>query len=73
MFESILNFLVEMDKDPDPYPAPDRQALDDDPDPAKLCRSERIRIHNKLFLNFNVAIEHESPIQSRLQYQYFLC
>jgi len=33
-----------MDTDSDP--GPDRQALDVDPDPAKWCRSDRIRIHN---------------------------
>jgi hypothetical protein len=42
--------LVEIYTDPDPSPDPDRQALDadhdPDPDQAKICRSDRIRIHN---------------------------
>jgi hypothetical protein len=35
-----------MDTDPDLAPDPDRQNLDADPDPAKSCRSDRIRIYN---------------------------
>ncbi len=38
---SLYLQLVEMETDPDP----DRQALDADPNPAKWCRSDLIRIH----------------------------
>jgi hypothetical protein len=42
---SLSLLMVEMD--PDPYLEPDRKYLDADPDPAKWCRSERIRILRK--------------------------
>jgi hypothetical protein len=39
---------MDTDPYPDGDPVPDRQALhlDADPDPPKICRSDRIRIHN---------------------------
>ncbi len=45
---NLALYLVEMNTDPDPDLAPDRWALDanPEPDPPKWCRSDRIRVHN---------------------------
>jgi hypothetical protein len=51
--------MVEMDTDLDPYLDPDRQYLEADPDPAKWCRSEPIRIHNTVKNTRNMDIVEE--------------